>query len=250
MLHIVTAANSGIGLALAKLLAKQFPQDEILLSHRSQSLSPELMELRDRFPGRVHLHCLEAKTISDYQALSERIGQIGATTLGYVFHTIGCLEDEILQRAERKIDECDNDKLSHAFAVNCLSAVQLAKALFPLLRKSPDCRFVCLSAKVGSIGDNATGGWYAYRMSKAALNMFCKNLAVELGRYNKTARVLAIHPGTTDTALTKNYLKAAQAKYEIHSPEASASHIFSVAQTASPEHSGQFLNWDGSTLPF
>ena len=56
---------------------------------------------------------------------------------------------------------------------------------------------VFLSAQVGSIEDNKTGGWYSYRMSKAALNMAVKSLSLECARFKNESVVVAIHPGTT-----------------------------------------------------
>lgn len=62
-----------------------------------------------------------------------------------------------------------------------------------------------LSAKVGSIGDNRLGGWYAYRASKAALNMLIKTAAIELARTRPHSRLLSLHPGTVVSALSQPF---------------------------------------------
>ena len=64
---------------------------------------------------------------------------------------------------------------------NVLTHIHLAQALAPVLTKTSSLKWLSLSAKVGSLDDNALGGWYSYRMSKTALNMFIKNLSIEWG---------------------------------------------------------------------
>ncbi|MBN8110500.1 SDR family NAD(P)-dependent oxidoreductase, partial [Vibrio vulnificus] len=88
-------------------------------------------------------------------------------------------------------------------AVNTLPTLLLAKYFSPLMKASTAAKFVSISAKVGSISDNRLGGWYSYRASKAALNMLLKTLSIEWQRTIKQGVVLALHPGTTDTPLSK-----------------------------------------------
>ncbi|GAM75339.1 short-chain dehydrogenase [Vibrio ishigakensis] len=66
-------------------------------------------------------------------------------------------------------------------------------------------KLVTLSARVGSIGDNRLGGWYSYRASKTALNMAIKTLHLEWQRMNRDIAVMALHPGTTDTELSRPF---------------------------------------------
>ena len=76
-----------------------------------------------------------------------------------------------------------------------------------LFKKSDRSIFASISAKVGSIGDNRLGGWYGYRASKAALNMFLKTTAIEYSRRCPKTIVVALHPGTTDTKLSQPFQK-------------------------------------------
>ena len=108
--------------------------------------------------------------------------------------------------------------------------------------------FASISAKVGSIGDNQLGGWYGYRASKSALNMFIKTLAIEFDNRKIPAVVLAIHPGTTATELSRPYVSAT--KMTVHSVEKTADHILSILDQRNKQDSGKFLNWDGSELPW
>lgn len=249
MLHIVTAANSGIGLAFAKLLLSKFPEDQFIFTHRQDAELQELQVIKERFSDKVHFHILEATKEEDFEKLSLLIKSINEP-IGFLINTIGLLEGEILESPERKIAECQPEKMLHSFQVNALPSLLLAKYLFPQLRSSKDLKFASLSAKVGSITDNRSGGWYSYRMSKVALNMAIKNLAIEIGRYNPSALVVSLHPGTTETNFTKNFLESARNKYEIHSPEATAENLFRVLSSLDVKDSGNFYNWTGEALAF
>lgn len=108
----------------------------------------------------------------------------------------GILHDPAHPKApERKLADVDRAWLAKTLEVNAMGPLLLAQALEPLLRhpkgkvaadmpaRAP-CVVASVSARVGSIGDNGLGGWYSYRLSKAALNMATKTLALELGRSN------------------------------------------------------------------
>ena len=80
--------------------------------------------------------------------------------------------------------------------INAMTPAMLLAALKPSLQGKHPSIIASLSARVGSITDNGYGGWYSYRASKAAHNMLMKTAAIEIGRLNKQAIVLCLHPGT------------------------------------------------------
>lgn len=102
---------------------------------------------------------------------------------------------------------------------------------------------------VGSISDNRLGGWYSYRMSKASLNMFIRNLAIEWGRKAPGSLVVAQHPGTTDTHLSQPF-QAGIAEGKLYSVELTASRLITVMQGLTAQQHGALLHWDGSVIPF
>ena len=106
-----------------------------------------------------------------------------------------------------------------------------------------------LSARVGSISDNRLGGWHAYRASKAALNMLIRNLAIELGRVNRSAACVALHPGTVDTALSAPFRDGTRAD-KLFTPDVAAGHLLSVIDSLTPERSGRLFAWDGAEIVF
>ena len=151
-------------------------------------------------------------------------------------------------KPEKSLRDIDGQQFMRSFQVNALVTAIIARDFLPLLRHpGPSC-LATLSAKVGSIADNQLGGWYAYRASKAALNMIIKNASLEYQRRSSKARVLAIHPGTTITELSKPYI--ARTKLKLHSTDETASNILSVIDGRPLSDSGLFLSWDGSTLPW
>ena len=87
--------------------------------------------------------------------------------------------------------------------VNAFAPLAALQAFAALLRHDEGAVAATLSAMVGSISDNQLGGWYSYRMSKAALNMGLRNAAIEFGRRSNGPVGVAIHPGTTFTACRK-----------------------------------------------
>jgi len=104
-----------------------------------------------------------------------------------------------------------------------------------------------MSAKVGSIGDNGLGGWYSYRLSKAALNMATKNLSVELGRGQRKVVCISLHPGTVDTDLSRPYHKGVKTLFSI--PQ-SVGYMMDVIDSLSLEDTGKFYNYAKERIPY
>ena len=107
--------------------------------------------------------------------------------------------------------------------------------------------FAALSARVGSIGDNRLGGWYSYRASKAALNQLLHTASIELRRLNPTSTVLALHPGTTDTALSRPFQGNVPAG-KLFDPAFAAQCVIEQVGRLGPADSGGFWAWDGRTI--
>lgn len=151
------------------------------------------------------------------------------------------------QQPEKSVRQLDADFLYSNLTANTLTAVHIAQRLESLYKRKDDFTYVVLTAKVGSISDNHLGGWYSYRMTKAATNMFIKTLSIEWQRRFPNACVLSVHPGTTDTPLSKPFQKNIP-KERLFTTDTSAERILKIAQTAQPQQSGRFLFWDGSEI--
>jgi NAD(P)-dependent dehydrogenase (short-subunit alcohol dehydrogenase family) len=103
-----------------------------------------------------------------------------------------------------------------------------------------------LSARVGSIGDNAIGGWHSYRASKAALNQIVHGGAIELARTNKGSICIALHPGTVATPFTQNYV----GRHAAVLPEVAAANLWGVIAGLTPEQTGKFFDFSGKEIPW
>ena len=102
---------------------------------------------------------------------------------------------------------------------------------------------------VGSIGDNRLGGWYGYRASKAALNQFVRTLANECRASHPRATILALHPGTTDTELSRPFQRQLEPG-QLYTPEQTADRILRLASGLGVADSGRFFNWNGTEIPW
>ena len=148
---------------------------------------------------------------------------------------------------ERSWAHLDADYLRQVFLVNTIGPALVMKHFLPLLPRQGRCVAGFVSAKVGSIGDNALGGWYGYRAAKAALNQLVKTAAIELKRRNPQALCVALHPGTVDTALSKPFAKAG---LKLRSPDVAAKELLSVLAGLEPQQTGSLVDYQGNTLPW
>ena len=150
-------------------------------------------------------------------------------------------------KPEKTLAALDPGHMAHSFAVNAIGPALLMKHFLPLLPKQGKSVFATLSAKVGSIGDNALGGWYSYRASKAALNQFVHSAAIELARKNPEAVCVALHPGTVDTGLSSGFAKSG---LDVRTPPEAAALLLGVLDQLDPSQTGGFFDYKGDVLPW
>lgn len=148
---------------------------------------------------------------------------------------------------EKRLEDINADALQAVFQANTVVPVLWLKLLHPVLKGKQRCVVATLSARVGSIGDNYLGGWYAYRSSKAALNMMLRTLAVEYARRVKNVKLIAFHPGTTDTALSKPFQASVPAE-KLFTPEFVATRLCRIMNEAEIDGQLSFLDWDNKPI--
>ncbi len=168
----------------------------------------------------------------------------GKGELRLVINATGFLHDDH-QAPEKSWRELNGVNLARSFALNAIGPALIMKHVLPRLPRSGKAVFATLSARVGSIGDNRLGGWYAYRASKAALNQLVRTAAVELARRSPDALCIALHPGTVATSLSAPF---ATTGLEVHSPAAAALHLLAVVDQLTSESSGGFFDWRGQVV--
>ena len=148
---------------------------------------------------------------------------------------------------ERSFSQLDADYLHHVFQVNAIGPALVMKHFLPLMPRQGRCVAAFVSARVGSIGDNALGGWYGYRASKAALNQLIKTASVEMTRRNRLSVCVALHPGTVDTALSQPFAKTG---LKVRPAKEAASDLLAVLDGLAPGDTGALVDYQGVTLPF
>jgi len=148
---------------------------------------------------------------------------------------------------EKSLSALTPEHMAHSFAVNAMGPALLMKHFLPLLARNEKSVFATLSAKVGSISDNALGGWYSYRASKAALNQFVHTAAIELARRKPEAVCVALHPGTVDTGLSSDFAKTG---LTVRKPEEAAGLLLDVLDRLTPAETGGFFDYRGNSLPW
>ena len=236
---LIVGANSGI----AKAIAVQLLSNETIgLTLISRDLSA--------YSG---IKCANVNRIkvTDYNAESieravKEINDSSQTPITQVFICLGVLHNETVQ-PEKKLEDFSAESFQQIMMANALTPMLWIQRLMPLLKGNTPCKLVVFSARVGSINDNRLGGWYSYRASKAALNMMLKNTAIELARRAKNIKVIAFHPGTTDTQLSRPFQKNVLPE-KLFTSDFVAEQIIKIAEQAVVDGKASYLDWEGKAI--
>ena len=148
---------------------------------------------------------------------------------------------------EKRVEDIKLQNLEVVMRINALIPVLWIKNLKALLRKSGNCSITAFSARIGSIEDNAKGGWYAYRASKAALNMLMKTASIEYRRGSAKIPFLLFHPGTTDTNLSRPFHKRINST-SIFKPDFVAKQLIRILDDLTYDGEIKFLDWKGEQI--
>ena len=200
--------------------------------------------------------------VTDEASIVAAIADIKAQTtqLHWVINAVGLLHTAS-QGPEKSIGQLDPDYFMQNMAINALPSLLIAKHIKPLLKPAaatktvttaadlPATIYATVSARVGSITDNRVGGWFSYRMSKAALNMDMKTLSIEWARTLKQVCVVVLQPGTVNTELSKPFQGNVTAD-KLFSAEYSAKKLLTVLAAMTPEQTGSFVDWSGAAVPW
>lgn len=244
---LVVGAGQGIGLEFVRQLLRSDSLsfgnlDRLYATYRNPQ--SELLAIAD-----PRLTCLQMDITLESQIASVvQTIQTGTAALHWVINCVGVLHEPAMQ-PEKSLRQINPDQLLHYFQVNSIGAVLLAKHLQPLLKHRDRAIFASISAKIGSIGDNQSGGWYGYRASKAALNMLMRTTAIEYKRTCPRAIVVTLHPGTTDTQLSRPFQRSVPAE-KLFSVARTVQQLLAVLDRLQESDSGEFFSWDGSRLPW
>lgn len=231
---VVSGATRGLGLAFAESLLERTKGTVVTLG---RSASP----IQDT---RIHHVTCDLLNQEDIDRVGAAVSEMGrcdmllnvAAVLGDMKSTPG---------PERSLASIDRDWMRHSLEMNTIAHVMMTQALLSPLQSTPGAVVGNVSARVGSIGDNRLGGWYSYRMSKAALNMFTKTASNELKR--RDIALVSLHPGTVDTSLSEPFQGAVK-KDKLFSPSYAAAALLDVVNQIGEENTGGFYDYAGEPI--
>lgn len=159
----------------------------------------------------------------------------------------GSTPEGLAMQPERSWRELLPEAMAQQFRVNAMGPMLVLKHLLPLLPRRAPSWVACLSARVGSVGDNRLGGWYSYRAAKAALNQLVHTASIELARSHPQACCVVLHPGTVDTPLSRPFAKAG---LQVRPPALAAQELLAVLDALSPAQTGLFFDHQGQPVPW
>lgn len=215
---LIVGGNTGIGLALAKLArSKGF---DVTATCRSSN---------DDMRSVAGLEIIEG--VDTTKSLEPMTKAIEGKTFDYVLANAGCFESDSVRDPELA------DKMRRSFEINTVGPIRVLQAVLPHLKKGST--FAVTTSRMGSLGDNTSGQRYAYRASKAAVNMAMVSASVDL----KDDGILIgiFHPGMVATAMTGG---------NGISVEESAEGILGLFLKSNEERSGKFWHINGQELPW
>ncbi len=166
--------------------------------------------------------------------------------LRLVINATGRLHSENLI-PEKRLQHLEKENLIESFSINAIAPILLAKTIEEFIPKDSPFNFATISARVGSIGDNKTGGWYSYRAAKSAQNQLFKSLSIEWARKFPQAVITLLHPGTVNTNLSKPFQRFVP-ENKLFSTEKASKYLIDIIKNQDPSNSGKFLAWDNSEI--
>ena len=150
-------------------------------------------------------------------------------------------------KPEKRLEDFNAFSAESSMQVNAITPMIWLQQLLPILKSKTPCKVAVLSARVGSLGYNGLGGWYAYRASKAALNMMLKTAAIEFARRAKNIKLVAFHPGTVDTPLSKPF-QSSVPPGKLFTPEFVAQQLLNILETVPVDGALSYLDWNNQPI--
>ena len=226
---LITGANRGIGLEVTR----QFAEDgwQVLACCRNPDDAGELQALSQRNLS-IELHALD---VTNYDQLTILADQLRHRPIDILLSNAGIYGSKGVG-----FGEIDAEEWRQVLEVNTIAPLMLVQTFVEQVAASQQKLVAIISSKVGSIADNSSGGSYIYRSSKAAVNQVVKSLSIDLAQRGIT--VISLHPGWVKTNM-------GGPNAEISTDE-SVSGLKSILQSASLAQSGQFIEFNGNSIPW
>ncbi len=240
---LVLGASGGLGQAVVAKFLTDPKIDKVIAVSRN----PQTDDLSAPWISNSRLIWIEIEEYTE-QAMAEVVAQLdnykGRLCRVVVCH--GLLHTDNIW-PEKRMEDINGAAMQEIFHANAIVPATWLKLLHKVLAGKLQCRVAVFSARVGSTGDNRLGGWYAYRASKAALNSMLKSFSVEYARRAKNVKIIAFHPGTTDTELSKPF-QASVPKEQLFAPAFVAEQLVAILDGVEMDGQLSFLDWNNKSI--
>jgi len=226
--YFITGTSRGLGFALAREIVEN--GDIVFATARDPEASHPLLKLHRQHASKCRIHQLD---VTDDESVTNVRDAVRGQTIDVLINNAGILRDYFPDLSELSLE-----RMNEVLQTNAIGAVRVTQALEPLLRASKHPRVVNITSGLGSLALVQNDNAYAYRMSKAALNMFTRCLAV-----NEPGIIsVCIDPGSVITDLAGPDAK--------HTPIESAREILRLISRLEPKDSGKFFKYNGEEMPW
>ncbi|MEO4041913.1 SDR family NAD(P)-dependent oxidoreductase [Hoeflea sp. CAU 1731] len=232
---VVFGASGAIGSAFVETVADRYPNCDIVAVSRSDD------DARPPVRGLIY----DPDDAISVRETCRAVVEPNPPDL--VVIATGILHDEGIA-PEKSLRDLDSAQLQRLFAVNTVLPAMIVSHLSPLMHRQRPYTIAALSARVGSISDNRLGGWYAYRASKAALNMIIRTASIEIARRNPQSIIVGLHPGTVNSALSRPF-QSSVPDGKLFAPDFAAGKLLDVLEGLEPSDSGGCFDWAGKEIP-
>lgn len=220
MTYLVTGTNRGIGLEYCRQLSAQ--GHNVIAVCRSPS--EELQSLGVQIEAGVEL--------TSEKAIADLVNRLKGRKIAVLINNAAIVE-------RISLDDLDLESLRRQFEINAIAPLKFTQALLPNLESG--AKVVFMTSRMGSIEDNTSGGSYGYRMSKVALSMAAKSLAIDLKPQGFPVAIL--HPGLVKTRMT-GFTNSGI------TPETSVKGLLARIAELNLDNTGTFWHANGEILPW
>ena len=241
---IIIGASGGLGTALCQQWQQDSGTDYVIAVSRQADAALE----NNCAPGIHFIHCdySESSIVSACEEIKAQMIELNLASVNRVCICNGILHNNNVT-PEKRLEEVTASSLQEVFTINSIIPVLWLKNLLSIVKGKSDCVISVFSARIGSIGDNFSGGWYSYRASKAALNMLLKTAAIEYARRAKNVKLIAFHPGTTDTYLSKPFQHSVK-KENLFTTAFVARHLVNIMNHQTIDGELSFIDWENKSI--
>ena len=233
----ITGANRGLGLELTRQYLER--GDQVFAASRQPADAGDLQRLRRQYPDLLKLLPLD---VTNAESIAAAVQAVNAATdaLDVLINNAGVYPHAGSGDAHQRLGQLTHDDAMETMQVNAIGPLLVSQALLPLLRAGRKGRIISISSGQGSLTWKATGDPYHYSASKAALNMYMRSLAAEIGTYGLIS--VLVDPGWMRTEMGGD--SASQ------DPADSARGIIRLAEQLHAEENGSFVTWQGQPVPW